>query len=339
MRTRGRSTKFPDSYNAYLDVIRMLRNAYLKRIYYLITFTSFVLGLVLLSLSTNISPTRQILTTVRATVTSNLTSRILTTKTPKRFLYLTQTPSCLPEHLKGEKQIGNGSTCDCDVLVLGYKGKCQQKPSDHIEYLYLKGTTWTTGRNYLYEQAMERSTKYHYYIFMDDDIKLRLNANSKNMTRTVGPWRSFEKFLIAYRPPIASTPYCSGASTKCVTTNVPSVYVVKRLIIFDAAFNAIHYEALPYLLPYNTKGDARSWWFSQAYLQMLATYYFKDFVLIYSEVTTVNVLHRKYPRSGIATEMYCNFEAFVDILRKRNKLPPKWNGVKVSDVAMQICKC
>ena len=176
----------------------MLRSAYLKGICFLITFTSFVLGFVFLSLSRNIFPT-----------TSGISPIAITTPNwPKRFLYLTQTLSCLPEHLKGEKQIGNGSTCDCDVLVLGYNGKCQEKPSDHIEYLYLKGTTWTTGRNYLDEQAMERSTKYHYYIFMDDDIKLRLNANSKNMTRTVGPWRSFENLLIAYRPPIASTAFC-----------------------------------------------------------------------------------------------------------------------------------
>ena len=72
---------------------------------------------------------------------------------------------------------------------------------------------------------------------------------------------------------------------------------------------------------------------------MLATYYFKDFVLIYSEVTAINVLHREYPRNGLNKEIYCNFEEFVDISRKRSKVPPKWNGVKVSDVAMQICKC
>ena len=114
---------------------------------------------------------------------------------------------------------------------------------------------------------------------------------------------------------------------------------MKSSIAFDAAFNAIHYEALPYLLPYNTKGDDKSWWLSQAYLQMLATYYFKDFVLIYSEVTIVNVLRRKYPRNGKPREIYSNFEEFGDILKKHNKVPPKWNGVKVSDMAMQICKC
>ena len=43
-----------------------------------------------------------------------------------------------------------------------------------MQYLFNSSTTWTSGRNVLYEEAMKRDTRYLYYIFMDDDIQLAM---------------------------------------------------------------------------------------------------------------------------------------------------------------------
>ena len=271
---------------------------------------------------------------------SNSTNSTLTRRNAtKTFLYLIQAPSCLPVHLQGEQEIGSETTCSCDVLILSYKGKCcSQQPPKHIEYLHLNGTTWNTGRNYLHKHAMKRTTKYLYYIFMDDDIRFRFTANSKNTTRVGGPWRSFERFLFEYKPAVAVPSYCSSAMKTCDSKKVPSVYVMKGLDDLNAAINAFHYEALPYLLPYIRTNEDVTWWVSQKYLNVLAAYYFQDYILVHSQVASQNALHRKYPRKEITVNMDMMEDLFV-IIRKRNKLPPKWNGVKVEEVGKMLCKC
>ena len=116
-----------------------------------------------------------------------------------RFLYCTQTESCLPPTLSAVEVLGNTSACLCDVLVLSYKQACQNQTLPHVQYLFNSSTTWTTGRNVLYEEAMKRDTRYLYYIFMDDDIQL---VDSTGMYPN--PWRGFENFLIDVEPVVGT---------------------------------------------------------------------------------------------------------------------------------------
>ena len=134
------------------------------------------------------------------------------TSRPSRFLYLLQTESCLPDHLDSVETIGYASPCQCDVLVLSFKQICSVTPSPHIEYIFNSSTTWTTGRNLLFEVARRRGEKYLYYIFMDDDIVLRfktkhsfwnfLRFTTKQNNRN--PWREFEKFLKRIEPAVGA---------------------------------------------------------------------------------------------------------------------------------------
>ena len=110
------------------------------------------------------------------------------TSRPSRFLYLLQTESCLPDHLDSVETIGNASACQCDILVLSFKQICSVTSSPHIEYIFNSSTSWTTGRNLLFEVARRRGEKYLYYIFMDDDIVLRFKTEPNNHN----PWREFE---------------------------------------------------------------------------------------------------------------------------------------------------
>ncbi len=55
---------------------------------------------------------------------------------PSRFIYLVQTESCIPDHLKSPRAIGDASACQCDVLVLSYKKMCTGTPPAHVEYIF-----------------------------------------------------------------------------------------------------------------------------------------------------------------------------------------------------------
>ena len=124
---------------------------------------------------------------------------------PTRFLYLVQTESCLPDKLL--TSIGNASNGQCDILVLSYKQECPKilTASHNIEYILNSSTTWTTGRNLLYDIAMRRirSERYLYYIFMDDDIELQYHDGHAKQS-TGNPWREFEQFLKRLEPAVAA---------------------------------------------------------------------------------------------------------------------------------------
>ena len=64
----------------------------------------------------------------------------------KRFVYLVQTESCLPSYLANKINLGEESSCRCDVIVISYKEKCTSNNFTHVQYIYSK-CTWTSGRN------------------------------------------------------------------------------------------------------------------------------------------------------------------------------------------------
>ncbi len=114
---------------------------------------------------------------------------------PTRFVYLTQTENCIPTYLRSPIMIGDSEACQCDVIILSYK-------LPHVQYIFnsSKSTTWTVGRNLLYEAAKERKEKYIHYIFMDDDVKLTM----KDKKSTQNPWRMNEESLKTFQPAVAN---------------------------------------------------------------------------------------------------------------------------------------
>ena len=218
---------------------------------------------------------------------------------PSRFLYLVQTESCLPDHLDSVKAIGYASACQCDVLVLSFKQICSVTPPPHVAYLFNSSTSWTTGRNLLFEVARKRGEKYLYYIFMDDDIVLEFKTKPNNHN----PWREFENFLKRIEPAVGAADIYTkerlrlvynarkkqGCSVKEKTDYLPTVR-------FDAAFNAFHYQAVEYILPYSHKSDAISWWLSQLYTEVKCEIVFRGHTVLHTEVRAINRKHRSYPR-------------------------------------------
>ena len=122
--------------------------------------------------------------------------------TQKPFIYLTETEQCLPRNLASSSQIGDPETCNCDVIVLSFREKCQENNKSHITYLFDPNTLFASGRNVLFFAAMDRRPGYHYYIFVNDDTILKYNEfTPANMTK-MSPFRAVENWLLDYEPAV-----------------------------------------------------------------------------------------------------------------------------------------
>ena len=244
---------------------------------------------------------------------------------PSRFLYLLQTESCLPDSLGSIEAFGNSTACHCDVLVLSYKQSCVDTPPAHVEYISASSpTSWSEGRNLLFGVAMKISKEYLYYIFMDDDIILKTNA-------TGNPWRLIEDFLRRIVPAVGAVETNSnhlvkrtlearklqGCSLNGTQEYIPAVY-------YNAAFNAFHYQAVDYILPYPLNFDNTSWWLSQSYVIIKSKVVFPRQVVLYTGLIANNAKHRAYPRK------LASAREFQDVVKLvQDDLPRKYQNASL----------
>ena len=217
-----------------------------------------------------------------------------------KFLYLVQTDTCLPRNLLSVEMIGSAEACQCEILVLSFKEACRENPMEHVEYFFNSdATSWNRGRNLLFEALKIRSKKYLYYIFMDDDIILQSKASRMN------PWRAFENFLEEIEPAVGIAEvdygeygnlyyvYNGRKKRNCTLKETPDYIPITH---FDSAFNAFHYKAVDSILPYPTKFDNISWWFSGWYATIKSEIIFAGQTIAHTTIIATNLHHRQYPR-------------------------------------------
>ena len=235
-----------------------------------------------------------------------------------RVLYLVQTEKCLPDYLKSPEVVGNTTACQCDVIVLGYKEKCEDTSLPHVRYIFRQSTTWTTGRNLLYEYSKAKNSFYLYYIFMDDDTTLQVaDKSDKN------PWRMFEDSLRTIQPPIAVVDPLINFNKTSQPKGCEPQHVTKLVQVFwfDAMFNAFHNQVIHHILPYPTKFDRRSWYYSQMYTIIRCDVKFNGQVVSDTRLKVQNGQHRPYPR---ATNWNTQFKVVAEDIR--NELPDKYRN-------------
>ena len=223
--------------------------------------------------------------------------------TQKPFIYLTETEQCLPPNLASSSQIGDPETCNCDVIVLSFRAKCQDNNQPHITYLFDPNTLFASGRNVLFFAALDRRPGYHYYIFINDDTILKYNEfTPANMTK-MSPFRAVEKWLLDYEPAVGVLDYKvhHGASTvinkrrDICGINEPSL--VLPTVFFDAIFNAFHHKAVEHVLPYPTQYERGCMFASNRDTMIAVEVKFGGQALLFAPVAAGNPKHRKYDRS------------------------------------------
>ncbi len=243
---------------------------------------------------------------------------------PTRFIYLTQTENCIPTYLKSPEVIGDSEACQCDVIILSYKTKCNDTSLPHVQYIFNSSNsiTWAVGRNLLYETAKEREEKYIHYILMDDDVQLILV--DKNSTQN--PWRMYEESLKTFQPAVVIILDLSRRSKfpkkilperlECEVTRYIQIYRI------DGLFSAYHYQIVDYILPYTTTYDSVSWWWSQEYTNVKLNVRLNGLVVIDPRFRTENNKHRKYIRKYPSQG---DFNRFVSDIRSEE--PEKYRNL------------
>ena len=260
-----------------------------------------------------------------------------------QFLVLVQAESCLANHLSSEEAFGNATFCQCDVLVLTFKKECNETSPAHIKYVFKPGTSWNEGRNFLYEVGKNRSEMYLYYIFTDDDIQLTTELS-------INPWRTFLDFLLEIEPAVGVVDFpqflkliLRGKKRLGCGADINSTNYISAPN-FDSAFNAFHYQAIDYILPYPTQFDKLSWWYSGYYSKVKCDIMFPGQVLVLTKIIAINFQHRSYPRKNPLDSHNWNIimrevEAPLPEKYRNTELMKAWKrlGIKNSDKSASLC--
>ena len=223
----------------------------------------------------------------------------------KLFVYLTQTESCATNEFLA--WAGNSSSCNCDGIVASYKVPCERNRMfpPHIQHVFTPGTTWGSGRNFLFFMAWNRNPGYQYYIFMDDDVTAKFTAfTPPEMAASLDPFRAFERFLLDYEPALgimgyrnrATAPAALGLRKKvCGKKDTPLAIPVTS---YDANFNAYHRDAVLHVLPYRIKYDFDSFYHAPSSAKVAQYIKFHGQTLMFTATRIVNPKHRPYQKSG-----------------------------------------
>ena len=223
----------------------------------------------------------------------------------KPFVYLTETEKCLPPNLASPSQIGDPDTCNCDVIVLSYRAKCQENNRSHVSYLFDPNTQFASGRNVLFFAAMDRRPGYHYYIFLDDDTIIKHNKETPANMLKLSPFRLVEKWLLDYEPAVGVLDYVlhHGASfvrqTRKDLCGINDSSLVIPTAYYDAIFNAFHHKAIEHILPYPTQYEDVNIFTCNRHAMIVVEVKFSGQALLFAGVTANNTQHRGHDRSKI----------------------------------------
>ena len=200
--------------------------------------------------------------------------------TVKPFIYLVQSAEGMPySGIRGP---------DSDVLLLTWS-----RPADWPDAVFLPGSSWNEGRNRLLWEARRRARhqggEHRYYIFMDDDCRLKEDdalAAQLGIPLTGSPFRTFERFLDEWEPAVGYTRYDWQHYEKGRAINLGHN--------IDALFVAFHREALDLLMPYYTGFDSESWLYSQHIVNHLASLCYHPYRIQCNLVTAANTRRKGY---------------------------------------------
>ena len=242
-----------------------------------------------------------------------------------KIMYLVQTESCIPSYLQSVLA-NEKDACDCDIMVLSYEKKCEKVflgSEASVEYIYNKSISWSKGRNLLYSTAKARQEEYLYYVFLDDDIVLEHKEKS-----TENPWRTFESFLRRIEPAVAAVPMLNFLSfaykMRAQDKKCPNISPEDECLPtgrFDAAVNGFHHEAVNYILPYTTRFDDVSWWYTCSYVGIKSEVIFQGHSVLLTKLRGKNNKHRSYPRAKAKDKALLTI---IDLIE--SELPEKYRN-------------
>ena len=122
--------------------------------------------------------------------------------------------------------------------------------------------------------------------------------------------------------------YTARKNQGCVLKE-PAEYL--PAVRFDAAFNAFHYQAVEYILPYSGRFDATTWWYNQLYVAVKCEIIFRGQAVLHNTLHAINPLHRPYPRkSTIASNVLAINEIEAELPKEYQNTTLLLNGREVN---------
>ena len=108
----------------------------------------------------------------------------------------------------------------------------------------------------------------------------------------------FEDSLRTVQPPIVTVDPDINYRGMSQPKDCEPKHVTKfaQVFWFDAMFNAFHCQAIDHILPYPTKFDKRSWYYSQMYVMIRGDVKFHGQVVGDTRIKAENSKHRPYPK-------------------------------------------
>lgn len=157
---------------------------------------------------------------------------------------------------------------DCEVT--------DNRVSDY--HYFMPDSTWAEGRNFLLKKALEHFPDFQYVIFLDGDLKI-----------TKGKFIEFLDFLNTYKPDLGLP---LSNQIKDSFRFIPSC-IVQTQVSFDQIMQAYSRKTVKdkICLPFETKFDSLSWWYSCEINQYLTVKYYGEKVLQFNNLVIENTHH------------------------------------------------
>eukprot|EP00668_Euglena_longa_P030297 GGOE01037753.1.p1 GENE.GGOE01037753.1~~GGOE01037753.1.p1 ORF type:complete len:755 (+),score=188.66 GGOE01037753.1:78-2342(+) len=149
--------------------------------------------------------------------------------------------------------------------------------------IHRPNTTWTSGRNVLWQLAVKRPRRYEYYVFLDDDVSISGTAD-------------FERLLLKWRPAIGVPAGAAQVPDPFLAPHNESEAI--HITAFHGYANAFHRDVFfnSLVLPFYDGMDHFSWWTSQLYASYLAAVFHPEEVFGFPQVSSGNWFVGKYPQ-------------------------------------------
>lgn len=173
--------------------------------------------------------------------------------------------------------------------------------------IYAKGTTYATGRNMLFRQALEKVKDAKYFVFFDYDLIMKCNDSSNEAEC----WRLFHNML---SDPNTMHPFIAPK-----TWWDPAGEATNYVTCVDNALSAYRYDYVHMIYPLPIKNMEKGWNFNCHVQWHLVERCFPDAYLSDSRWRVENPAHAPYP------QLYRDYQYIIGILEHDYKELGPWD--------------
>jgi hypothetical protein len=209
-----------------------------------------------------------------------------------KYIYLIQGKRS--EVINSLKLIPKKRLCIC----LTYDIEINDNLNDDIKFLFKPKTTWAEGRNILLDFVLSKNYYFEYLIFLDDDVLF-----------ATGSFSVFEYLLKKYKPLVA----IPLSNVILESNRYNNKLEIQHPIGMDQIVQAYNKQVINenIILPYITKFDNLSWWYSCEINTHLILSKYRGKVLQFNNIIIYNKNHG-FDQNFQTTDQHSLYKGGID---------------------------